>query len=103
MVFDSAAYAKNFHGGFIQWHMVVISIWCALFVTSQSCFQTNVLAKFVDTICIFFYIHSPYFMCHCTEYKLLALQVRLSKESKLNATTQQFKTAKIRLRVKSGE
>jgi len=22
-------------GGFIQWHMVVISIWCALFVTSQ--------------------------------------------------------------------
>jgi len=29
------AYADNFHGGFIQWHMVVISIWCALFVTSQ--------------------------------------------------------------------
>jgi len=22
-------------GGFIQWHMVVISIWCVLFVTSQ--------------------------------------------------------------------
>jgi len=22
-------------GGFIQWHMVVICIWCALFVTSQ--------------------------------------------------------------------
>jgi len=22
--------------GFIQWHMVVICIWCALFVTSQS-------------------------------------------------------------------
>jgi len=35
--------------------MVVICIWCALFVASQfdSCFQTNVLAKFVDIICIF--------------------------------------------------
>jgi len=28
--------AENFHGGFfIQWHMVVICIWCARFVTSQ--------------------------------------------------------------------
>jgi len=35
------------------------------------------LAKFVDIICTFFYIHSPYFLCHCTEYKLSALQVRL--------------------------
>jgi len=26
---------KIFMGGFIQWHMVVIYIWCALFVTSQ--------------------------------------------------------------------
>jgi len=33
---SSVAYAENFHGrGFIQWHMVVICIWCALFVTSQ--------------------------------------------------------------------
>jgi len=86
---------KIFMGGFIQWHMVVISIWCALFVTSQSCFQTNVLATFVDIICIFFYIHSPYLMRHCTEYKLLALQVRISEETKLYATTQQFITAKI--------
>jgi len=31
----SVAYAENFHGGFIQWHMVVIYIWCALFVMSQ--------------------------------------------------------------------
>jgi len=22
---------------------------------------------------VFLYIHSPYFMCHCTEYNLLAL------------------------------
>jgi len=34
-------------------------------------------------------------MCHCTEYKLSALQVRLSEENKLNAATQQFITAKI--------
>jgi len=26
---------KIFMGGFIQWHMVVIYIWCALFVTSH--------------------------------------------------------------------
>jgi len=56
------AYAENFQGGCYQWYMVVICIWCALFVTSKltsySCFQTNVLAKFVDTICIFFCTHS---------------------------------------------
>jgi len=79
--------------------MEVICIWCALFVTSQfdviPCFQTNVLAKFVDIIRIFFYIHSPYFMCRCSEYKLSALQVRLSEKNKLNATTQQFIIAKI--------
>jgi len=29
-------YGEDFHGGgFIQWHMVLICIWCALFVTSQ--------------------------------------------------------------------
>ena len=34
-------------------------------------------------------------MCHCTEYKPSALQDRLSGKNKLNATTQQFVTAKI--------
>jgi len=34
-------------------------------------------------------------MCHCTEYKLLALQVRISEKNILNAATQQFTTAKI--------
>jgi len=34
-VFSAVAYAENFHGGFIQWHMLVICIWCALFATSQ--------------------------------------------------------------------
>jgi len=31
-------------------------------------------------------------MCHCTEYKLSALKVRILEENKLNATTQQFVT-----------
>jgi len=97
---SSLAYAENFHvGGFIQWHMLVICIWCALFLTSQftsySCFQSNVLATFIETICIFLYTQFPYFMCHCTEYKLSALQVMISKKNTLNATTQQFITAKI--------
>jgi len=34
-------------------------------------------------------------MCHCTEYELSAVQIRISEENKLNATTQQFTTAKI--------
>jgi len=75
--------------------MLVICIGCACFVTSYSIFQTNVLAKFVDIIGIFLYTHSPCIMCHCTEYKLLALQIRISEVNKLNAMTQQFITAKI--------
>jgi len=31
----SGARRKCSRGGFIQWHMVVICIWCAVFVTSQ--------------------------------------------------------------------
>jgi len=34
-------------------------------------------------------------MCHFTEYKLSALQVTISEENTLNATTHQFITAKI--------
>jgi len=84
--------------GFIQWHMLVICIWCALFVTSQF----NVIALFpnqrFDQACwhnmhVFLYVHSPYFMCHWTEYKLLELQVRLLEENTPNATKQQFVTA----------
>jgi len=33
-------------------------------------------------------------MCHCAEYTLSALQVRLSEENKLNSRTQQLITAK---------
>ena len=39
---------------------------------------------------IFLYIHSSYFMCQCTEYKLLELQVRLSEE---NTYTRRYDTA----------
>ena len=95
-------YAENFHGGaLVQGHRwpFVFGVRCLWRhnLTSFTCFQTNVLAKFVDIICTFFYIHTPYFMCHCTEYeyKLWALQVRLSDKNNINATTQQFITAKI--------
>jgi len=98
-------------GGFIQWHMVVICIWCALIVTSQ--FDVIVLFPIqrFGEVCwhnmhIFLYIHSPYFMCHCTGYKLLALQVRISEENTPNA--QRYDTAvgnckNIRLLVKTVE
>jgi len=33
-------------------------------LTSYSCFQTNILVKFVDTIYTFFYTHSPYLLLH---------------------------------------
>ena len=75
-------------------HLYLMCAVCDVTIlTSYSCFQANVLVKFVDTTCIFFYIHSPYFMFHCTAYKPSVLQVRLSEENKLNATTQQFITA----------
>jgi len=37
----------------------------------------------------------PLFTCQCTEYKLSALQVMILEINTLNATTQQFITAKI--------
>jgi len=40
-------------------------------------------------------LHYPYFVCHCIEYKLSSLQLTILEENKLNATTQQFITAKI--------
>jgi len=64
-------------------------------LTSYSCFETNVLAKCADIIGIFFYTPSPYCMCHCTRYKISALQVGISDENKLSPTTQLFITAKI--------
>ena len=91
---------RKFMGGVcfrVIWWSFVFGV---LFVTSQfdiiSMFPNQRFGQVCwHKQCIFFYIHSAYFMCHCTEYKLSALQVRLSEENKLNATTRQFITAKI--------
>ena len=40
----------------------VCALCCVTNLTSYSCFQTNVLATFVDIINLFFYTHSPYFI-----------------------------------------
>jgi len=45
-------------------------------------------------MCTFVCTHSPLFLCHWTDYTLSALQVRMLGEHTLNATTQQFITAK---------
>ena len=97
---QSVAYAEIFMGGGwfkVIWWLFVFGVRCLWRhnLTSFPCFQTNVLAKFVDIVCIFFYIQSPYYICRCIEYELSALQVRLSWKNKLNATKQQFITAKI--------
>jgi len=52
-----------------SWGVSFSGIWCSFVfgvrclcrhnLTSYSCFQTNVFAKFVDTVCIFFYTHCP--------------------------------------------
>ena len=92
----SVAYAETFHGGgFIQRHRVVTYIWCALFVTSQNYVIVLFSNQRFGEVCwynmhIFLYIHSFYFMCQCTEYKLLELQVRLSED---NTYTQRYDTA----------
>jgi len=91
------AYAENSHGGFIQWCMAVICIWCPLFVTSQfdvMFIQTNVLAKFFDIIHILQHALPLIFVSlnMNNEYEQSALLVRISEE---NATTQNFITAKI--------
>ena len=98
---------KLFMGGFwlrVIWWSFAFGARCLWRhnLTSFLCFQNNVLAKFVDIICIFFYIHSAYFMCHCTEYKLSALQVRISEENKPSAATQEFITQKFGCVLKKG-
>ena len=94
------AYAENIRGGVSfsgTWWSFVFDLRCLWRhnFTSYSCFKTNVLAKFVDIICIFLYTHSPYFTCHCIEYNLSAPQVRILDEHTLIATRQEFVTAKL--------
>jgi len=64
-------------------------------LTSFPCFQTHVLAKFVDIKCIFLYIYSLSLYIIAMTYKISALQVTLSEKNKFKATTQQFISAKI--------
>jgi len=64
---------------YIKWHMVVICIWCAVFVMSYSCFQINVLAEFLDIIWIFFYMQSHYL----TNYQRSKLWYRRKMNSTL--------------------
>jgi len=69
-------------------------------MTTYLRFYGKALPKFVDTICILFYTHCSYSllhncMCHCIDYKLSALQVKIPEVNALNATTQQFTTVKI--------
>jgi len=69
---------------------MVSFVLCALFMTSQFdlifTFPNQLLAKLVNNMHIL--LHAlPYFMCHCTEYQLSALYVRISEENKLNATS----------------
>jgi len=81
-------YAHNFHGGVsfrgIWWSFAfgVRYLWRHN-STSYSCFQTNVLAKFFDTICIFFYIHSPYFIALNINYHRSKLGYRRKLHSTL--------------------
>ena len=88
------AYAENFHRGeFIQCHMVFIYFWFALFVTSQF----DVIFMLPNQRFGEFCWHNMHIRLHALPlfYKLLALQVRISEENKLNAATKQFITAKI--------
>ena len=82
--FHSVAYGGHF-------------LWCAVFVTSQFdvilMFPSQRFGEVYGMTCMFFYTYSPFFMSLCTEYKLSALQVRISEENKLNAATQEFITA----------
>ena len=96
----AVACAANFHGvGFIQWRVVVICIWCAMLFGVTIWRHIHVYKQSFGEVCwhnMHIITHTlPYFMCHFTEYKLSALQVRISEENKLNAATQQLVTAKI--------
>jgi len=85
----------------VRWSLLldIRCLWCHN-TTSYSRLQTNVLAKFVDTTCIFFYctrtLLTPYCTIYrCDEHKLSTLQVRRPEQNTaLNAKTEQFITAK---------
>ena len=95
----AVTYIGNFNGGvsfsdmwwsfFIWYALCDVTLWRHIHVSKQR----------FGKVCwhnIHILLHVlPYFMCQCTEYKLSALQIRISEETTINATTQQFITAKI--------
>jgi len=93
------AHAENSHGEVsfsgIWWSFAfgVRCLWRHN-LTSHLCFQTTFWRGLLTQ-----YAHSStrnlLILCHCTEYKLSAVQVRISQENTLNPTTQQFISAKI--------
>jgi len=48
-------------------------------------------------------MHSPYFMCHYTEYKISVFQARILEENKINFATVVHNCKNSRLRVETGE
>ena len=109
IAFASVAYAENVHGVvFIQWHMVGICIWCALFVTSQF----NVIFMFPNQrfgeVCwhnVYIYSSTRTLLILC----VTALNINHQRFKNLGGKyTQRYDTAvhnckNIRLRVKIGE
>ena len=90
-----------FMGAFIQRHMVVICIWCALFVTSQF----DVIFMFTNQCLGEVCWHNMHILVRALPLIYVSLHwiqtisapsySRISEENKLNATTQQFITAEI--------
>jgi len=98
----SVAYAENFHGGdffSVIWRSFVFGVRCLWRhnLTSFPCFQTNVLAKFVDIIWYAYFLHP------LPLYELSALQVRLSEKNTQRYDTAVHNSKNFRLRVKTGE
>jgi len=101
------AYAENFHGGGslsgMRWPFL-FRVRCLRRhnCTSYSCFQTNVLAKFVDTMCIFF---TSTLLISCVIGLINYQRSRLGYWRKIHSTLRHnsSKLQNIRLRVETGE
>ena len=85
--------------GFIQWFVVVICIWCAVFATSQFDVMVMFPNQRFREICW----HNMHVLLHALPliyvslhwFQTISVQVRISEENTINATTQQFIIAKI--------
>ena len=105
----SSGVRRKFSSGgvLVQGHMVVTCIWCALFMTSQFDAISMFPNQRFGEVCwhnMHIFLHPlPYFMCHCIEYKLSALEVRLSEKKTQRYDTVVHNCKNIRLRVETGE